>query len=164
MSRAAEQRSLTADEWAVVEKSHYPAVEALDEDELAAMRQRLRTLRSKARDRLHQQRREVRGKAEPRGARAVQETFGTALKLSSLTGALKRVNRSLERTRKQDQRALSRGALTMKRANARPARHPAAGRTSGEGMNSRPDIARAPSGALHEEGHRPVLERSRKTR
>ncbi|MDP2212603.1 hypothetical protein [Phenylobacterium sp.] len=57
---------------------------------------------------------------------------------------------------------LSRQALKMKEAVA-PA-HPAPGQTAGEGMEPNPNGGIAPSGALDAEGHRPVLERSRKSR
>lgn len=54
-------------------------------------------------------------------------------------------------------------ALELKSRADKPS-HPGAGETPGEGMQSLPDSAVAPSGALDAEGHRPVLERSRKVR
>ncbi|HMO42721.1 MAG TPA: hypothetical protein PKB04_05250 [Phenylobacterium sp.] len=41
---------------------------------------------------------------------------------------------------------------------------PDAGRTAHEGMNPQPNTGIAPSGALDAEGHKPVVERSRKAR
>lgn len=54
-------------------------------------------------------------------------------------------------------------AADLKAESAEPT-HPASGRTAHEGMNPTPNAGIAPSGALHAEGQRPVLERSRKGR
>jgi hypothetical protein len=56
-------------------------------------------------------------------------------------------------------------ALTLKsRAAAKaPAKRPAS-KKAGKGMRPIPNSDIAPSGALEQEGHRPVLERSRKVR
>ncbi len=54
-------------------------------------------------------------------------------------------------------------ALTMKQ-EATEAAHPAPGQTPNEGMSPQPNRDIAPSGALDAEGHRPVVERSRKAR
>jgi hypothetical protein len=54
-------------------------------------------------------------------------------------------------------------ALELKQAAPEP-HHPAAGRTADEGMNDLPNNRIAPSGAFDAEGHKPVLERSRKAR
>ena len=56
----------------------------------------------------------------------------------------------------------ARRAQEMK-ANAEPPAHPV-DRTPDTGMNPLPNPGIAPSGALDAEGHRPVLERSRKVR
>ena len=50
------------------------------------------------------------------------------------------------------------------KAQADAPHHPAAEQTAHEGMNSQPNAGIAPSGAFDAEGHRPVLERSRKAR
>ena len=54
-------------------------------------------------------------------------------------------------------------ALKMKRDADGPG-HPPAGQTDDEGMTPVPNNTIAPSGALDAEGHRPVVERSRKSR
>ena len=59
---------LTEAEFEVVRQTHYPAIMALSAGELADAGRRLRDFRDKARDRARQQRREMRGKANPRGA------------------------------------------------------------------------------------------------
>jgi hypothetical protein len=56
-------------------------------------------------------------------------------------------------------------ALELKRqaADAQPAKRPPS-KKAGKGMRPIPNEEIAPSGALEQEGHRPVLERSRKVR
>lgn len=54
-------------------------------------------------------------------------------------------------------------ALKMK-SEADESRHPTAGQTADKGMTPVPNSTIAPSGALDAEGHRPVVERSRKSR
>jgi len=66
-------------------------------------------------------------------------------------------------TPKAAQVELAETALKLKGERPEPA-HPEPGKTAGEGMNPTPNAGIAPSGALNAEGHRPVLERSRKVR
>lgn len=138
----AEQRMLTAAEFEVVKQTHYPAIMELSESELADAGRRLRNFRSKARDLARQQRREMRGKANPRGARPATDNTGTAMKQQIFASALKRVNRERGRTAQERQRAeqseIARRALEMKRAN-RVRHHPSAGRTAGQGMRAIPN-------------------------
>lgn len=61
------------------------------------------------------------------------------------------------------QKAEAEKAMKLKSESVAP-EHPAPGRTADEGMTPVPDREVAPSGALDAEGHRPVLERSRKVR
>jgi len=63
--------------------------------------------------------------------------------------------------------ASARKALAMKKSSARDGEGDATqpdSRTANEGMQPLPNSGIAPSGALQQEGHRPVLERSRKVR
>lgn len=62
-----EKRMLTATEFEVVERTHYPAILELPEENLSEIVKLLRDYRDKARDRARQQRREMRGKSQPRG-------------------------------------------------------------------------------------------------
>lgn len=141
INASTEKRLLTADEHQVVERSHYPHISGLDRDELVDVARRLRSFRNKARDIAHRQRREIRGKAEPRGVQPARENSGTEMKRRIFAGALKRVNRELARfaaaERKPRQAELARRALELKRSNRRT-RHPAAGRTSHAGMRAKP--------------------------
>jgi hypothetical protein len=66
---------------------------------------------------------------------------------------------------KKELTANAKKALALKRraAPSSPAKKPST-KTAGKGMRSIPNEEIAPSGALEQEGHRPVLERSRKVR
>lgn len=145
ISTADEKRLLSADELELVERSHYPDISALDRDELGEIAKRLRNLRNKARDVAHRQRREIRGKSEPRGTRPVRDNSGTEMKRRVLGSALKRVNRELARFAAADrtprQAEIARRALALKRAN-RVVHRPRAGKTARDGMTPKPSTRR----------------------
>lgn len=63
----------------------------------------------------------------------------------------------------RDQRDLTEGALRLK-TEGETVHHPATDDHADEGMRTIPFEDQAPSGAFDAEGHRPVLERSRKVR
>ncbi len=63
-----------------------------------------------------------------------------------------------------DQVAIAERALAMKQEADPKAPKPPESRTANEGMRPIANTEIAPSGALNQEGHRPVLERSRKVR
>jgi hypothetical protein len=69
-------------------------------------------------------------------------------------------------TAKKKLTANTKKALELKRqaASKQPAKQKPSSRTAGKGMRPIPNNEDAPSGALEQEGHRPVLERSRKVR
>ena len=142
MPISTEQRMLTAAEFEVVKTTHYPDIAELTEGELADAARRLRDYRDKARDIARQQRREMRGKAEPRGTRPAKDNTGTTIKRQIFASALRRVNREATRIGKAQARAgqseIARRALELKRAN-RMRHHPSAGRTAGDGMRSIPN-------------------------
>ncbi|MGZ9033107.1 MAG: hypothetical protein ACXW25_01670 [Rhodospirillales bacterium] len=141
ISAADEKRLLAADELELVTRSHYPDISTLDRAELGEMAKRLRNLRDKARDVAHRQRREIRGKSDPRGTRPARDNTGTEMKRRALGNALKRVNRELARLaaadRKPPQAQIARRALDLKRAN-RIVHHPRAGRGAHGGMTPKP--------------------------
>lgn len=146
ISTADEKRLLAADELELVDRSHYPDISALDRSELGDMAKRLRALRDRARDMAHRQRREIRGKSDPRGARPAGDNTGTEMKRRVLASALKRVNRELARLAAADrapgQAEIARRALDLKRAN-RIDHRPAGGRTAHTGMTAKPSTRRA---------------------
>jgi hypothetical protein len=132
LPKATEKKMLTEDEFEVVQKTHYPALGALTKEDLGETVRRIRNYRNKARDTAHQQRREMRGKGAPRGARPAQDNTGTSIKKQIFANALKRANRALDRLQsaedKPNQAVLARRALAMKRAN-RKQHQPDPGRT-----------------------------------
>lgn len=133
-----EQRLLNADEIALVEASHHPALGALSDKELAELRKHVRERRDRARDIAARQRRAMRGKAEPRGARPVADDAGSREKRDVLAAAMQRLNR--EATRRADKAARDAmkdsvtRALEMRRLREAQAARPGAGQTAREGM------------------------------
>jgi hypothetical protein len=99
---------------------------------------------------------------------AASESEGHRAKRTLLSGALKRANKEIERRRVTDARSdlisNAKRALAMKKAADTDPQWPPATRTANEGMQANPNTDTAPSGALKQEGQRPVLERSRKVR
>ena len=132
-----ERRLLTASEFEAVERSHYPALCGLSKPELIGAARTLREFRDKARDVSRGRRREMRGKAEPRGATSAPDDSGLAQKKQIFVSALKRVNREIARHEQTSPRLTlaesARRALAMKQANSER-HHPAPGRTRRKGM------------------------------
>jgi hypothetical protein len=141
LSKSAEKRLLTSDEFETVGRTHYPEIRELSRKDLSDLVRRLRDHRDKARDTARQQRREMRGKSEPRGATPAADNTGTAKKGEIFAGAVKRVNREIARHDQADRRSAqlekSRHALQLKQASDRPDR-PKPGRTASRGMRSTP--------------------------
>lgn len=142
-----EKRLLTEDEFDTVARTHYPDICDLGRKELAEHQKRLRDMRDKARSTSRQQRREVRGKAAPRGSRPATDNSGTARKEQVFVSAIKRVNREISRFAKaegnESQRETLLRALEQKRA-ARKQNHPRAGRTAHGHMSATPDPGKHP--------------------
>ena len=120
VSRKSEERALSADERELVERSHHPFVQGLPDKELADLVKLLRERRDRARDEAHRRRREMRRKAEPRGAAASREDEGSRFKLEVLAMAMRRLNGEAERRRRLSARvsltANARKALALKQA------------------------------------------------
>lgn len=138
-----EKRMLTETEFEVVKQTHYPDICDLSRDQLAEAVRRIRDYRNKARDVSRQQRREMRGKAAPRGATPARDNTGTSMKKQIFAHALRRANKEMQRfeqaeSRPGDQGDIARRALDLKRAN-RVRHHPSAGRTAARGMQSTPN-------------------------
>jgi hypothetical protein len=164
-SQREEARLLTKDEHQLVGMTRRLAVKALADGELSDVIRRLAERRDRARDIAARQRREMRGKAEAAGSRPASDDSGTRAKASLLAAALKRANKERARRRaKSDLVASARKALELRKEAEEGAPKPPATMTAHEGMQPLPNTGIAPSGALEQEGHRPVLERSRKVR
>ena len=100
-----EARALSADERELVDKSRPPALRARSDSALATLVKRLRGRRDRARPVAQRQRRELRGKARPRGATPPQADDGSQLKQSVLTAALRRLDAETKRRRRDNAKA-----------------------------------------------------------
>jgi hypothetical protein len=96
-----EARLLSASEREAVEMTREPAIAALSRIELQALTKHLREARNRARDIDSQQRREMRGKAEPRGAAPSRDNVGTLGKVEVLDKALQRIDHQLRIEREE---------------------------------------------------------------
>jgi hypothetical protein len=140
-----ERSVLSHDEHEIVLRSHHPGIYDVALEDLKALRLRLRDLRNRERTLAREKRREVRGKGEPRG-RSFPGTAEHPLQRKQVfAGALKRVNREIDRMEKLAARSehveAARRALAMRRAAQFPPRPPA-GDTATEGMRSLPSQRR----------------------
>ncbi len=120
VTRKEEARALDSDERELVERSHHPELQELPDSELSKLVKLVRDRRDKAKSQAQQRRREMRGKAAPRGAEPSREDAGSRLKLTVLAMAVRRLNTEAGRRRRMsghaDQVANSRRALALKRA------------------------------------------------
>ena len=162
-SSKATARLLDKAEADLVARSQRGAIGAVPDDELRDLAAKLRERRDKARDGARRQKREMRGKAEPKGAKAASDNSGTKAKADALTAALKRVGaertRRAEKAKLPSQRSLARKALALKQrqlAAERPVSH-----TASKGMRPVENPKAAKSGALNDAGARPALMRSK---
>lgn len=144
-----ERRWLSADEAEVAARSHMPALREMSDGELTETLRLLREWRDRARDTARQQRREMRGKSAPRGARPAADNTGTTLKKEVLSGAVRRLNKERQRRREEADRESMQERLqrALERRQAmqakRRARIPAGGRSAREGMSSTPSDERS---------------------
>jgi hypothetical protein len=92
-----EARLLTAAELALVGITRPPEIERQSVDELKAVARRLREAHDRAKAIGTRQAREMRGKAEPRGAKLAKDNLGTVAKAQALRDALARVDAELRR-------------------------------------------------------------------
>ncbi len=99
ISRREEIRALNADEHALVEKTHHPAVQELSDADLSGLVKLVRERRDKAQTEAHRRRREMRGKGAPKGAAASKADSGSQVKLAVLAMAMRRLNGEAERRR-----------------------------------------------------------------
>src|SRR5580693_1350067 len=92
-----EARLLTAAELELVAVTRPPEIERQSVDELKAVARRLREAHDRAKAIGTRQAREMRGKAEPRGATLAKDNSGTVGKAQALREALDRVEAELSR-------------------------------------------------------------------
>lgn len=143
-----ERQLLTLDEAKLVEDSHHPALGSLSDKDLADLRKLVRDRRDRARQIAARQRREMRGKADPRGAQAAADDTGSRQKRDVLAAAMQRLNReTARRDAKAARDAMKDGvarALEMRRARAEAAGRPPSTRTPNPGIRAK---AKAPGRA-----------------
>lgn len=122
MTLKEEERALNADERDLVAKTHHPALQALSDQELSDLVKLVRERRDRAQGQANQRRREMRGKAAPRGTTPSQSDLGSRAKLSVLAMAVRRLNSETERRRRMraaiEHVESAKRALAMKEANA----------------------------------------------
>ena len=115
-----ERRLLGADESTLVEKTHHPSLGLLPDQDLAELRKLVRERRDRAQDIAARQRRELRGKAAPKGARAATDDSGAREKRDLLAAALQRLNKEVARREAKDPRQAlidnAKRALELRRA------------------------------------------------
>jgi hypothetical protein len=130
-----EARLLTAAELEVVNATRPPAIEQASDEQLKVLAQRLRRARDRAKDIGARQKREMRGKADPRGTKPTRDNTGTLAKAQVLGEAIERVEEELSRRENltTTQADLSRHALELKLSHPAPP-HPGSGRSASEGM------------------------------
>lgn len=100
ISRKEEARALSAEEQSLVGKSHHPDLQDLNDAELANLVKLLRGQRDKAQTQANRRRREMRGKAAPKGITASTKDDGSQLKVAVLAMAMRRLNNEMERRRR----------------------------------------------------------------
>ncbi len=140
-SRDDERRLLSADEFALVEKTRHPGIGLLPDHELHELLKHVREKRDRARDIAAHQRREMRGKAAPRGLTAASDNTGTRAKRDHLAQAVQRLNKEVTRREvKAAREALidsAKRALELRKARAEKAARVSAGRTPNEGIRAK---------------------------
>ena len=138
ISRRQEDRALDKAEQELVAKTHHPALQELADKELSSLTRLVRERRDKARGEVQRRKREIRGKAAPKGAEAATSATGNKVKLEVLATAVRRLN--AERSRRErmasqvKQAELSRRALKLRQEAAPDEDVPANTRHAREGM------------------------------
>jgi hypothetical protein len=132
-----EARALSAEELEIVNATREPEIGQISLDELKSLRKRLRQAHGRAKDIAARQQREMRGKADPRGAEPAQDNTGSMAKVQVLFEAIQRLDAELSRREEADtappsQADLSRHALEVK-LSGQTEHHPDSGRSASEG-------------------------------
>ncbi len=133
-----EARLLSAGELEVVAATRPPAIKQASDEQLRDLAQRLRRFRDKAKDIAARQKREMRGKADPKGTKRTRDNTGTLAKAQALEEAIERLEEELSRRQNltvapTTQADLSRHALELKLSHPAPS-HPGSGRSASGGM------------------------------
>ena len=140
-----ERSLLSHEEYETIRLTHHPAIYDVEAAELEALRPRLRKMRDKERTLGRHKRREVRGKAEARGASFPGTAEHASQRKQVFAAALKRVNKELRHLHilaaRTEHVEAARKALALHRAaNFIP--YPSAGATANEGMTPKASTRR----------------------
>lgn len=146
ITKRQEVRALSSDEQELVSKSHHPEVQHISDEDLRDLVKLVRERRDRARTEASRRRRELRGKAAPKGAAPSHAEEGSQLKLAVLAMAMRRLNSELERRRKMAARLTlvenAHRALELKNESAGTSGTPLNSRQAHEGMRSKPSTRR----------------------
>ncbi len=158
-----EARLLNAAELESVNATREPEIRQLSLEQLKSLGKRLRQSHDRAKDIGARQQREMRGKAEPRGAKPAQDNTGTMAKVQALFEAIQRLDAELSRREEADaahpseadtahpsQADLSRHALELK-LSGQTEHHPDAGRSASEGKQMKERSTPAKIGTTRKE-------------
>ncbi len=162
-----EERLLNASELEMVATTKPPGIEQQSKEELKALLHRLRQAHRRANDIAARQQREIRGKAEPHGAKPVKENAGTAAKAQVLFEAIQRLDAELSRREETktdspssgpgqaapdspSQAELARHALELKMSRE-PTHHPDPGRSASDGMRPKKRVEEFAGGTTRKE-------------
>nr|WP_294524044.1 hypothetical protein [uncultured Rhodopila sp.] len=140
-------RLLNVAEREIVQQTRPPGISERSRPELHALARRLRQARDRAQRIGWQQKREIRGKSDPKGASPARDNLGTEAKARVLSDALARVAAALRRLDTPTQAEVMRKALALKAGRPAP-RHPSGGRIASGGMqpktSARPTVKADP--------------------
>jgi hypothetical protein len=98
----AENRLLSAGELELVNATRDPEIGVLSSEQLKSIGRRLREAHAKARDISARQQREMRGKADPHGAKPAADNSGALAKTQALAEAMQRLDAELSRRGEAD--------------------------------------------------------------
>jgi len=169
LAKREDERLLSKEEQELVAQTRHPTVTQLTSDRLSQVVAQIRERRNIAREIGRYRRRGFSGQTMTTDMDVGHRSHdGQRAKRTLLSAALKRANKETERRRIRNARldliSNAKRALSMKKHADTGGQWPPETRTANEGMHSIPNMKGAPSGALKQEGQRPVLERSRKVR
>jgi hypothetical protein len=133
-----EARLLSAAELEDVNATRPSVMAQVSDEQLKVLAERLRRARDRAKDIAARQKREIRGKVDPRGTKPTRDNTGTLAKAQVLGEAIERIEEELSRrdnltTATTTQADLSRHALELKLSRPAPP-HPGSERSASEGM------------------------------
>ena len=131
------QRLLNLAERDMLAQTQPAMLAGMSVEDLQSIGKRLRSARDRYRRIAARQQREMRGKAEPKGATPARDNTGSVGKVEVLVEALKRVAQTVRKLKAPTQAQLARKALAAKQA-APVSRHPDGGRSASAGMVAKP--------------------------